>query len=220
MSNRRERRAQARSKSTLENESDVPLSQPARDTPRGKTLLDIANERQLLSTPVQGKPSITTTNINPDGSLSTAELEENSSESTTTPYLDTALYTITLTLLHYTLTVLVHHQYASAAPSLSALFYESTVASPTPALILILVALLHPRASHLITQLLFTMLSVVAGAWLVYASNKDPYMAVMKKAPSLGTLWVWAVVELRWEWAVGSLGLVAGWGWWKGFSAY
>ena len=220
MSNRRERRAQARNQSNIDREKEIPLSQPVRDAPRGKTLLDIAHERQLLSTPRQSEPSITTTKINPDGSLSSADLDENGMESSPTPYLDIALYTTTLTLVHYTLTVLVHHQYASTPPSLSLLFYQSTVASPTPALILILVAVLHPRASHVITQLLFAILSTLAGAWLVYASNEDPYMAVMKKAPSLGTLWVWAVVEMRWEWAVGSLGLVAGWGWWKGYSVY
>jgi len=66
----------------------------------------------------------------------------------------------------------------------------------------------------------FAALSVGAGTWLVYASNEDPYMAVMKKAPPLGTLWVWAVVEMRWEWAVGCLGVVGGWGWWQGYGIY
>jgi len=220
MSNRRERRAQARNKAAVETENEVPLSQPSRHAPRGKTLVDIANERQLLNRPIQNNPSITTTKINPDGSLSNSENVENASEPTSTPYLDIALYTTTLTLLHYTLTVLVHHQYATTPPSLPKLFYESTVASPTPLLVLIIVATLHPRSSHIVTQLLFATLSLVAGAWLVYASNEDPYMAVMKKAPPLGTLWVWAVVEMRWEWAAGSLGLVASWGWWKGYTVY
>jgi len=52
----------------------------------------------------------------------------------------------------------------------------------------------------------------------VHASNEDPYLAVMKKAPALGTLWVWATVEMRWEWAAACLGLVGGWGWWKGYA--
>jgi len=25
---------------------------------------------------------------------------------------------------------------------------------------------------------------------------------------------------MRWEWAAGSLGLVASWGWWKGYTVY
>ena len=220
MSKRRERRAQARAKAEAQTENNVPLSQPNRDAPRGKTLLDIANERHLLDGYSQTKPSITTTKINSDGSLSNVEKLDDPSDATATPYLDIFLYTATLTFLHYTLTVLVHHQYASDPPSLPKILYESTVASPTPALLLIMVAVLHPRSSHLATQLLFAVLSVVAGAWLVYASNEDPYMAVMRKAPSLGTLWVWAVVEMRWEWAAGSVGLVAGWGWWNGYTIY
>lgn len=218
MSNRRERRAQARANPVTKDK--VPLHQPSRDAPTHKTLFDIASERQLLhTTPESSSPSITTTKINPDGTISTIESVPDSSDATT-PYLDVFLYTATLTMLHFTLTVLVHHQYATTPPSLASILYTSTVTSPTPALILVLVSILHPRSSHLFTQILFAFLSVAAGAWLVHASNEDAYMAVMKKAPPLGTLWVWAIVEMRWEWAVGCLGVVAGWGWWKGYSMF
>lgn len=217
MSTRKQRRAQAHGKT---GEGDVPLSQPSKTLPNHKTLLDIANERQLLSKSDNSSPAITTTKIHPDGSLSTLEPNDDSLESVETPYLDIILYTITLALLHFTLTVLIHHQYATTPPSLPLLFYESTVVSPTSALLLILVALLHPRSHQIAIQLLFVTLSIVAGAWLVYASNEDPYMAVMKKAPPLGTLWVWAIVEMKWDWAVGCLGLVAGWAWWKGYTMY
>ena len=216
MSNRRERRAQARAKPTPKDE--VPLRQPSRDAPSHKALIDIASERQILNITPQSSPtSITTTRINPDGSLSNTDPALDSPD-TTMPYLDVILYTATLTMLHFTLTVLVHHQYATTPPSLPSILYTSTITSPTPALILVLVSILHPRSSQLFTQVLFAFLSVAAGAWLVHASNEDAYMAVMKKAPPLGTLWVWAIVEMRWEWAVGCLGVVAGWGWWKGYS--
>ena len=215
MSNRRERRAQARADPATK--SEVPLQQPSRKAPNHKTLLDIASERQLLNTTSQSSPSITTTKINPDGTLTTIDPAGQSPDATT-PYLDVFLYTATLSMLHFTLTLLVHHQYATSPPSLRSIFYTSTIASPTPALILVLVSLLHPRSSYLLTQILFAFVSVTAGAWLVHASNEDPYMAVMKKAPPLGTLWVWAIVEMRWEWAVGCLGMVAGWGRWKGYS--
>ncbi len=216
MDNRKERRAKARSK-----HETVPLHQPSREPPRSKTLVEIASERQLLNTSSQDQaPSVRTTKISPDGTLSTTNLDMDSSASEETPYLDVALYTTTLIILHFTLTVLVHHQYATSPPSLPSIFYSSTVASPTPALLLVLVGLLHPRSGQLVTQLLFAALSIAAGAWLVYASNEDPYMAVMKKAPPLGTLWVWAIVEMRWEWALGCLGIVAGWGWLKGYSIF
>lgn len=220
MSNRRERRAQARKQQ--DGATDLPLSQPSREAPSHKTLLDIAAERQLLNRPSssQNNPSITTTRINPDGSVSTLEPVEDVVDAAATPYLDIALYTISLTLLHFTLTVLVHHQYGTGPPSLLSLFYSSTVKSPTPALLLVLVAVLHPRTSYMITQLLFAAMSLMTGAWLIHASNEDAYLAVMRKAPPLGTLWVWAVIEMKWEWAAGCLGLVAGWGWWRGYSMY
>lgn len=218
MSNRRERRAQARANSATKNEA--PLHQPSRDAPTHKTLFDIASERQLLNTtPQSSPPSVTTTKIHPDGTLSTIDTASDSPDATT-PYLDVFLYTASLTMLHFTLTVLVHHQYATTPPSLTSILYTSTVASPTPALILVLVSILHPRSSLPPTQILFAFLSMAAGAWLVHASNEDPYMAVMKKAPPLGTLWVWAIVEMKWEWAAGCLGMVAGWGWWKGYSMF
>lgn len=218
MSNRRERRAQARA--NLATKDEVPLHQPSRDAPSHKTLFDIAAERQLLNTSSRNSPpSITTTKINPDGTISTIDSASDSPDDTT-PYMDVFLYTATLIMLHFTLTVLVHHQYATTPPSLTSILYTSTIASPTPALILVLVSILHPRSSHLLTQILFAILSVAAGAWLVHASNEDAYLAVMKKAPPLGTLWVWAIVEMKWEWAVGCLGVVACWGWWKGYSMF
>ena len=214
MDNRKQRRAKARSK-----QETVPLHQPPREPPKSKTLVEIASERQLLNTSSQNRfPSVTTTKINPDGTLSPIDSDMDTSASEETPYLDVALYTTTLTILHFTLTVLVHHQYATSPPSLPSIFYSSTVASPTPALLLVLVALLHPRSGQAVTQLLFAAISIAAGGWLVYASNEDPYMAVMKKAPPLGTLWVWAIVEMEWEWALGCLGVVAGWGWYQGYS--
>ena len=67
-------------------------------------------------------------------------------------------------------------------------------------------------------QLVFAAIASVAGVWLIQASNDDPYMAVMKKAPALGTLWVWGVVELRWEIAAACLTMTGVWARWKGYA--
>ncbi|KAI4137787.1 MAG: hypothetical protein L6R39_007101 [Caloplaca ligustica] len=213
--NRKERRNKI--KENQEPTANIPLARPNREPPKGKTLLEIAEERQILQKSRNGSPSITTTQINPDGSVT--ELSASADE-TLTPYLDTFLYTSSLTFLHFTLTLLVHHQYATDPPSLLPLFLSSTVFSPAPWLLLLLVATLHPRASHPLMQVVFAGMAVVAGAWLVKASNDDPYLAVMKKAPALGTLWVWGVVELRWEIAVACLAVTGGWSWWKGFGIW
>lgn len=222
--NRRERRAQAREVSSTQSpDASVSFSQPSRTPPSHKTLLDIAAERELLGAnsvdDLIDSGSIITSTINPDGSLSNLPSpSKNNDDSTNSLYLDTVIYTLTLTFLHFTLTLLVHNQYGIEPPSVVPLFLSSTVFSLKPALLFLLIFILHPRSSHLATQVLFAALSVVAGAWLVYATNDEPYLAVMKKAPVLGTLWVWAIVEMKWEWAVGSLGVVGGWGWWKGYS--
>ena len=213
MSNRKARRAQAK-----ETEHDIKLSQPSREAPNHRTLLDIASERQLINgSPSSSPPSITTTKINADGTLSEEAPTVATEEEETPVWLDTILYTTSLALLHFTLTVLVHHQYAAQPPSLRSLFYGSTIVTPTPFILGILVYILHPRSSQLPVQILFAVLNVVAGVWLVRASNEDPYLAVMKKAPPLGTLWIWAVVELRWEVALAGLAGVGVWAWWRGY---
>ncbi|KAL8770877.1 MAG: hypothetical protein Q9209_003528 [Squamulea sp. 1 TL-2023] len=213
--NRKERRAQAQQQS---NPAEIPLAHPKQQGPTGKTLIDIAEERQLLQKSSDGSPSIITTQINPDGSITEIPEPSVSSDPISTPYLDILLYSTSLILLHFTLSLLVHHQYDSERPSILSVLLSSTAFSPAPWLILLLVALLHPRASHPLMQLVFASMAVVAGCWLVQASNEDPYMAVMKKAPALGTLWVWGIVELRWEVAAACLAVTGGWGGWKGFS--
>lgn len=223
--NRRERRAHAQaqsmSTSSATPEIEIPLSQPSRTPPSHKTLLEIAQERQLVNPDaVVDSQSITTTTINPDGSLSNSFISSNPDPLDSGSFFDVLLYATTLTIIHFTLTFLVHHQYASEPPSLGPLFLSSSVFSPTPLLFLVLVFILHPRASHPATQVLFAAMSIVAGGWLVYATNDEPYMAVMKKAPALGTLWIWAIVEMRWEWAVVCLTFVGGWGWWKGYNFF
>lgn len=180
---------------------DIPLARPTQNTPRGKTLIEIAKERQLLQ--------------NPDTAL---PITDNAGDAAkVNVYLDVLLYSLSLTLLHFTLTFLVHHQYATDRPLLWPLFLSSTVLSPAPWLILLLVAVLHPRVGHPALQLSFAVFSVVAGGWLVQACNEDPYMAVMMKAPPLGTLWVWSTVELNWEISVCCLVLTGAWASWKGY---
>lgn len=53
-------------------------------------------------------------------------------------------------------------------------------------------------------------MSVISGCYLIYVTNQAGYLATQKKAPPLGCLWLWAVVELDLKWAVLSLLGVAG----------
>ena len=214
--NRRERRAELRQMGKHDDSlrTSIPLAQPSRTTAKGKTLLEIASERELVP-PSSTSPSITTTHINPDGTLSTTQGHTVDS----TDYLEVLLYTASLVLLHLTLTLLVENQYSSTPPTLSSLpsrIFDTSIASPQPYVLLVLVAILHPRSAAAATQLLFAAMSVMCGVWLVHTTNRDPYLAAMARAPSLGTLWVWSVVELRWEVAVVTVAAVGIWAWLKG----
>lgn len=232
MARRGHLQAKPKQSPTESGSADITLSQPDRKPPSShKTLIQIAEERQLLNrgdrkkTPIDPESVITTT-INPDGTLSNPVIsnshqqEDDDGVVVATPFLDIILYAFTLIILHFTLSLLVHHQYASKPPSLAPLFLSSTVFTLTPTLLFVLVFVLHPRSGHPATQVLFAVISTFAGAWLAYATNAEPYMAIMKKAPVLGTLWIWAIVELKWEWALATLSIIGGWGWWKGYKFF
>jgi hypothetical protein len=64
----------------------------------------------------------------------------------------------------------------------------------------------------------FLPVATLLGAHLVSLTNEASYYAVMKRAPAIGTLWVWCVLEMSLGPAV--LGLVGPVGWgvlWKGY---
>lgn len=61
-------------------------------------------------------------------------------------------------------------------------------------------------------------MSVSSGCYLVYISNNYSYMAVMKRAPPLGCLWLWAVMELDLLYAVPSLLVAIGYTYLNGYT--
>ncbi|KAJ5799739.1 uncharacterized protein N7518_001807 [Penicillium psychrosexuale] len=66
--------------------------------------------------------------------------------------------------------------------------------------------------------LVFLPLALLLGAHLIAITNGEPYYAVMKKAPAVGTIWIWCILELSVGAAV--LGALAPlvWGvWWMGY---
>ena len=219
MSNRKARRAKAQDESF---KSEIPLAQPSREKPEEKTLLEIAAERQLLNgkgdKSTEAQPTVVTTKINPDGSISHVE-DGNSEVSQESSWLDVILYSVSLLTLYFTFTFLVHHQYASSPPAVLPLL-SSTFISLTPVTLVCLVAILHPNNGHPFVQALFGLASIAAGIEIVRISNDEAYLAVMQKAPALGVIWVWAAVESKWEVAFGTTLLVGSWTWLKGYSLY
>ena len=207
--NRKERRARASTGKQHDGEA-IPLAQPSRSQPASKTLLELAEERNLLP-PSLSPPSVSAKAVRPDGTIESFSDDE---AYLGRDYIDITLYTISLSLLRLTLTILIENQYGSEPPTLASLpskVYETIIAAPHSYVLLVLVALLHPQASLPSFQALFAAMSLACGAWLVNTTNRDAYLATMAKAPSLGTLWVWSVVELRWEVASATVAAVAAW---------
>lgn len=64
----------------------------------------------------------------------------------------------------------------------------------------------------------FLPVAVALGVKLMTITNEDPYYAVMKRAPAIGTIWVWCILEMPVGATVlGALGPLV-WGvWWRGY---
>ncbi|MCJ1401612.1 hypothetical protein MMC11_004828 [Xylographa trunciseda] len=221
---RKDRGTSTKSTPQLSNASDIPLSIPTREAGKHKTLLDIVAERQ---SELQGgqpftppsdrdlKPAIVTTTINRDGTLSVPE-DSPPEENLIGPVGEALFYTITLTMLHFTLDVLVHQQYRQEI-GWNMIVQRTAITFP---ILGVLVYIFHPRAAAIWAQVMFLGLSVAAGCYVIYSSNVESYFAVMKRAPPLGTLWVWSVIEMRLEVALLSVVAVLGYFWWGGYSIF
>lgn len=146
--------------------------------------------------------------------------------------LDTLLLSIPLSTLHFTLSFLTAHQYAQQdLVSIQALLKQTAlVACPT---LTLLIHIFHGHAipftlttksspstraaTRLALQVFYVIVANVAGCYLIYLTNDKGYYAVMKRAPAIGTLWVWCIIEL------GLLGALAGvlgpwiFAWWNGY---
>lgn len=244
--NRKERRSAAKDGRAAES---IPMAQPDRSGPKGKTLFDLAAEREAIlsgrrqaarpanSTESSEEPSVVT--INPDGTLSGPDGEPlpdiisekikasmeggqtgvtDTVEAEESPLAEALLYTVTLSMLFFTLTVLVTQQYGmSRDVAWSDIIWKTGSNAP---FLFFAVHLLHPRAGSWWTQTLFLGMSVACGCWLITASSEYGYMAVMKKAPGVGTLWIWSVLESRVEIAFLGLACVVSYYWYGGYSLF
>ncbi|KAE8444942.1 hypothetical protein EG329_014069 [Mollisiaceae sp. DMI_Dod_QoI] len=179
----------------------IKLSQPDRSgpDPTQETLLDMAEKRGLLKTA--------------EDEQEVGGLDENG-EPLIGRFGESFLWSISLTMLHFTLDVLAAHQYAVAI-KWPDLLNRTAQAFP---IILLLVYSFHPhptpspllptlpaRIQPLAHQIFFFAGSLAAGCYLIYITNKHGYYAVMKQSPPLGCLWIWSVIELNVFWATGSL---------------
>ncbi len=244
--NRQQRRAK-NSTDHVSTADDIPLAPPPvtkSRTWKTKTLLDIAAERQAellgsqygstkvpLNTNSLKPENIVQVRIGNDGKVITEgniALPASPTEPET-PWLDTFLLVSSLSAIHFTLSVLAMHQYAEELRFRPLIGQTLFIAMPT---LTILVSLFHgnilpaslgglsPSVKNWVLalrSLIYVATANVAGCYLIQLTNDRGYYAVMKDAPSVGTIWVWTVLEM------GLLGALAGvvgpglYAWWFGY---
>ncbi|KAK1241847.1 hypothetical protein MKX07_007670 [Trichoderma sp. CBMAI-0711] len=208
--------------------ANIKLRQPDRSPPTGKTLLDIAQERSLFDQAARRERELAGSK---SSSSSSGAQDDEDDDGKLSPgaerFLDALLWTTTLAILHSTFDVLVMNQYgtvikwekvvANAGRAWCAFFFLFYVLHPHEANQTLLPGLPR-RFQRPLRQLLFFGMSCAAGCALVYITNSKGYLYNMKRAPPLGCLWVWAVVELDLVWAVPSLLVTGLYLWMNGFS--
>ncbi|KAI2636288.1 hypothetical protein GGS26DRAFT_487834 [Hypomontagnella submonticulosa] len=141
--------------------------------------------------------------------------------------MDAILWSVSLSMLHFTLDVLVQHQYA-----ISIIWPQIIIrALQACAVFTFLIYVLHPHASSPsfvpglpvkfqapLRQAIFFVASICSGCYLIHISNRYGYLAVMKQSPPLGCIWVWSVIELDLLYAVLSLVCTFGFFWQGGYT--
>ena len=164
--------------------------------------------------------------------FSTSMLSGTTESESDTPWLDSVLLASSLSAVHFTLSVLAMHQYAEKVVFRPLILKTLFVAFPTLA---ILISLFHgdllpsslrnvgPRVKNWVVasrSLAYVVGANVAGCYLVRLTNDRGYYAVMKDAPGVGTVWIWAVLEMG---LVGASAGVLGPGlyaWWFGYGIW
>ncbi|KAF2971308.1 hypothetical protein GQX73_g2229 [Xylaria multiplex] len=200
--------------------AEIKLAQPDRTGPSDKTLLDIAQERNLFDQADRhpaNRHKRSNSEDDDDGKLSP----------TADRILETLLWTVSLAMLHFTLDVLVQHQYAIdiswpqiATRALVALvvfyafFYVLHPHESSP----ILVPGLPSRFQEPLRQAIFFVASTASGCYLIDITNNYGYLYILKRSPPLGCLWVWSVIELNLPMGILSLAIAGGFFYQGGYS--
>jgi len=238
--NRKQRRAQKSKTLNNDDDIDVPMALPPENPEKPvKTLYELAAERQAALQPQSrsfdkspNQADIINVAIGPNGDIRPVDgstIPGQPAIEDISPWLDTLLFAVSLSALHFTLEALTLHQYADELKWKHVFWHTVLQAFP------ILFLLIHFMHGHLVSiklskqvadavgglkQILFVVVANTAGCCLIYLTNDQGYMAVMKNAPSIGTLWVWSVIELG---LVGALAGVAGpaaYAWYYGYGIW
>jgi hypothetical protein len=218
--NRRQRRAAARETEKTGHYTDpstgIKYVTPDFDSkPKGKTLVQIAEEKRALLS--KGQPFAKETS-----SPSRSDRNDDDQvilEEPLSAFANAVLYCLSLSMLHFTLDLLVLSQYRQPVVWSEIV---GRLGRMTPALFFVLWLLHTPQITAYKTtrQMFFLSMSIVSGCFLIYSGNVYGYYHVMKRAPPVGTLWVWSVVEMELLYAVAHAVAIVGYMWWNGFGDF
>lgn len=192
---------------------DYLLKHPDRSGPKGKTLFELAEERQK--------------ELNKSKPAGWREKAKSAAEGTPAadedeaigPLGDALLYSTSMAALHLTLDVIVYSQYREDIVW-SEIFKRAGTALPV---FILLVYLTHVNLAYrfpLARDLAFCAGSIVAGCYLIFSGNKHGYFNVMKAAPPVGTLWIWSVIEMSLPYAALNAIAVLAYVWYNGFDYF
>lgn len=190
------------------------LEHPDRSGPKGKTLFELAEERQRELDLQNGKkPRLDKDKDNtPPG-------ERPFNDEPLTPLQVAVLYSATMAICHLTLDILVYSQYREDVVWRE-IFTRAATALP---IFFLLVYLAHVDFSTrfpLLRNLAFFVGAIQAGCYLVYSGNKHGYFYVMKAAPPVATLWVWSTIEMDVQYSALSALSVLAYSWWNDFTFF
>lgn len=134
--------------------------------------------------------------------------------------LDYTQLLIPLLSAHIIFDILVRVQYAQNVrwenvAEQSEVLQRAAIAAPV---LVVLHLFFNPHKDNRIFRIASFFASVLIGCYLVYISEEQGYYFVMKRAPPLGTLWLWLFFIMHWAYAGASLIVVVFWMWLHGYS--
>ncbi|UJO13530.1 hypothetical protein CLAFUW4_03751 [Fulvia fulva] len=219
--NRKERRLDAKQNGTPisapTTQPKIKLAQPDRSGPQTKTLLQIYDEKkELLSKGQPFEEQSQSHSMTSTGNILDVGLGDNEPIG---PFGDAVFWSICLTMFHFTLDVLVYNQYAQEI-LWDAIFRRSGTVLPILFLVVFMGRSELAMKLGIVRQILFFAVGTGAGCYLIHAGNTADYFAVMKQAPPLGAVWVYAVIEMDLPFAVASVLFDLGFLLWNGYSLF
>ncbi|KAI8948270.1 hypothetical protein F4801DRAFT_581583 [Xylaria longipes] len=207
--------------------AEIKLAQPDRSAPSEETLLNLAQERNLFEQADQHPANRRKKGGSAGGGDGSGDDDDGELSPTADKVMEALLWTVSLAMLHFTLDVLVQHQYAMeiswpqiitralvAFVVFFAFFYVLHLHDSSP----VLLPGLPLRFQDPLRQAIFFVASTISGCYLIDISNNYGYLYIMKRSPPLGCLWVWSVIELNLTPAVLSLAIVSGFFYQGGYS--